>query len=195
MWKLFPGGFCTGAASHTGWVVWGVLVFLLAVVSVGNGSGYSLHLLQAESPGPDVGKMTPKLKQSATILYLIYIVLTVLEILLLLAGGMPVFDSFCTAFGTAGTGGFGVKNDSLAGYSHYLQTVVTIFMALFGINFNIYFLMLMRSWKNVLHSEELWSYLGIMFGSVLLIAANIAPSLQYNWGKRCTSLHSRFLPL
>ena len=161
----------------------GVLVFLLAVVSVGNGSGYSLHLLQAKSPGPDVGKMTPKLKQSATILYLIYIVLTVLEILLLLAGGMPVFDSFCTAFGTAGTGGFGVKNDSLAGYSHYLQTVVTIFMALFGINFNIYFLMLMRSWKNVLHSEELWSYLGIMFGSVLLIAANIAPSLQYNWGE------------
>ncbi len=161
----------------------GVLVFLLAVVSVGKGSGYSLHLLQAESPGPDVGKMTPKLKQSAKILYLIYIALTVLEIILLLAGGMSVFDSFCTAFGTAGTGGFGVKNDSMAGYSHYLQTVVTIFMALFGVNFNIYFLMLIRSWKSVVRNEELWGYLGIMIGSIVLITINIAPTMQYNWGE------------
>lgn len=161
----------------------GVLVFLLAVVSVSKGSGYSLHLLRAESPGPDVGKMTPKLKQSAKILYIIYICLTAIEIILLLAGGMPVFDSFCTAFGTAGTGGFGIKNDSIAGYSHYIQTVVTIFMALFGINFNLYFLLLIRSWKSILHDEELWGYVGIMVGSILLITINIAPIFQYNWGE------------
>ncbi len=161
----------------------GVLVFLLAVVSVSKGSGYSLHLLRAESPGPDVGKMTPKLKQSAKILYIIYICLTAIEIILLLAGGMPVFDSFCTAFGTAGTGGFGIKNDSIAGYSHYIQTVVTIFMALFGVNFNLYFLLLIRSWKSILHDEELWGYVGIMVGSILLITINIAPIFQYNWGE------------
>lgn len=161
----------------------GVLVFLLAVVSVSKGAGYSLHLLRAESPGPDVGKMTPKLKQSAKILYIIYICLTVIEIILLLAGGMPLFDSLCTAFGTAGTGGFGIKNDSIAGYSHYIQTVVTIFMALFGINFNIYFLVLMRSWRAILHDEELWGYLAIMVGSILLITCNIAPVFQYNWGE------------
>jgi trk system potassium uptake protein TrkH len=161
----------------------GVLVFLLAVVSVSKGSGYSLHLLRAESPGPDVGKLTPKLMQSAKLLYFMYIILTIIEIIFLLAGGMPVFDSFCTAFGTAGTGGFAVKNDSMAGYSHYLQTVVTIFMALFGINFNIYFLLLIRSWKQLLHDEELWGYLGIMLGSILLITCNIAPVFQYNWGE------------
>ncbi len=161
----------------------GVLVFLLAVVSVSKGAGYSLHLLRAESPGPDVGKMTPKLKQSAKILYIIYICLTVIEIILLLAGGMPLFDSLCTAFGTAGTGGFGIKNDSIAGYSHYIQTVVTIFMALFGINFNIYFLVLMRSWRAILHDEELWGYLAIMLGSIVLITCNIAPVFQYNWGE------------
>ena len=161
----------------------GVLVFLLAVVSVSKGAGYSLHLLRAESPGPDVGKMTPKLKQSAKILYLIYVFMTIIEIILLLAGGMPVFDSFCTAFGTAGTGGFGIKNDSMAGYSSYIQTVVTIFMALFGVNFNIYFLILMRSWKSLLHDEELWGYIGIMAGSILLITCNIAPLFQYNWGE------------
>ena len=161
----------------------GVLVFLLAVVSVSKGAGYSLHLLRAESPGPDVGKMTPKLKQSAKILYIIYICLTVIEIILLLAGGMPLFDSLCTAFGTAGTGGFGIKNDSIAGYSHYIQTVVTVFMALFGINFNIYFLVLMRSWRAILHDEELWGYLAIMASSILLITCNIAPVFQYNWGE------------
>ena len=161
----------------------GVLVFLLAVVSVSKGEGYSLHLLRAESPGPDVGKMTPRLKQSAKLLYIIYIVLTVIEIILLLAGGMPVFDSFCTAFGTAGTGGFGVKNDSIAGYSQYIQIVVTVFMALFGINFNIYFLVLLRSWKNLFRDEELWGYLGIMLGSILLITWNVAPVFQYNWGE------------
>lgn len=161
----------------------GVLVFLLAVVSVSKGEGYSLYLLKAESPGPDVGKMTPRLKQSAKILYLIYVVLTVIEIILLLAGGMPVFDSFCTAFGTAGTGGFGVKNDSMAGYSPYLQTVVTVFMALFGVNFNIYFLVLIRSWRALLHDEELWGYVGIMVGSILLITWNLSSVLQMGFGE------------
>lgn len=149
----------------------GILVFLLAVVSVGKG-GYSLHLLRAESPGPSVGKLVPKIRQTASILYGIYIALTVLDVLFLLAGGMPLFDSLCTAFGTAGTGGFGIKNDSMAGYSPYLQTVCTVFMALFGINFSIYFLLLMGKFKQVLKSEELWVYLGIMLGSIGIITVN-----------------------
>ena len=147
----------------------GVLVFLLAVVSVSKGAGYSLHLLRAESPGPDVGKMTPKLKQSAKILYIIYICLTVIEIILLLAGGMPVFDSLCTAFGTAGTGGFGIKNDSITSYSHYIQTVVTIFMALFGLNFNVYFLLLAGKPKEILQKSEVKVYLLLIFASISTI--------------------------
>ena len=93
----------------------GVLVFLLAISGRGEQGGYTLHLLRAESPGPDVGKMLPRMKQTAITLYVIYIVLTVLNTVFLLVGGMPLFDSVCTAFGTAGTGGFGVKNDSIAG--------------------------------------------------------------------------------
>lgn len=152
----------------------GILVFLLAVVPMGKG-GYSVHLLRAESPGPSVDKLVPKTRQSATILYSIYIALTVLCVLFLLAGGMPLFDSLCTAFGTAGTGGFGIKNSSMAAYSPYLQTVCTVFMALFGVNFTVYFLLLLGKIKQALLGEELRLYLGIMLGSMALITWNILP--------------------
>ena len=158
----------------------GILVFVLAVVPVGEG-GYSLYVLRAESPGPTVDKLVPKMRQSAMILYGIYIALTVLDVIFLLAGGMDLFEALCTAFGTAGTGGFGVKNDSMAGYSPYIQSVCTVFMALFGVNFSLYFLLLLGRVKDVLKSDELRLYLGVMLGSMGAIALNIRslfPSLR-----------------
>ena len=150
----------------------GVLVFLLAFTG-GNGQGFTMHLLRAESPGPNVGKLVPKMRQTAAILYIIYVVITIINILFLLAGDMPLFDAVCTAFGTAGTGGFGIKNDSMAGYSPYLQNVTTVFMALFGVNFSCYYLLLLKQWKNVFRDEELRLYLAIVFGSILLIVLNL----------------------
>lgn len=150
----------------------GVLVFLLAFTGE-KGQGFTMHLLRAESPGPNVGKLVPKMRKTASILYLIYIGLTVLNILFLLLGGMSLFESVCTAFGTAGTGGFGIKNDSLASYSPYLQNVTTVFMALFGVNFSCYYLLLIRQWKSVALDEEVHTYLGIILASTLLIAWNI----------------------
>lgn len=153
----------------------GMLVFLLAVVPTGKGAGYGIHILRAESPGPSVGKIVPRMRQTASLLYKMYIALTVLCMLFLLAGGMPLFDSLCTAFGTAGTGGFGIKNDSMASYSPYLQNVCTVFMALFGVNFSIYFLLLMREWKAALLDEELLLYAGIMLSAMFIIALDIVP--------------------
>ena len=153
----------------------GVLVFLLAISPSGKGTGFTMHLLRAESPGPDVGKLVPKMKQTATILYSIYVALTVLNIIFLLCGGMSLFESVCTAFGTAGTGGFGVKNDSIAGYSPYLQNVTTVFMALFGVNFSIYYLLLLKEFRSVFKDEELRLYVGVIFVSILLIVLNIRP--------------------
>ncbi len=150
----------------------GILVFLLAVVPMGK-EGHSVHVLRAESPGPSVSKLVPKLRQTASILYSIYIVLTVLCTVFLLFGGMDLFDALCHAFGTAGTGGFGVKNDSLASYSAYCQTVCTVFMALFGVNFSVYFLIILRKFRQIFKSEELWTYIGVMLGSMLLITLNI----------------------
>lgn len=152
----------------------GVLVFLLAVSSGNERSkGFTMHILRAESPGPMVGKLVPRMKQTAEILYILYMILTVLNIIFLLIGGMPLFDSVCTAFGTAGTGGFGIKNDSIAGYSPYLQNVCTVFMLLFGVNFSCYYLLLLRQVKSVFKDEELRMYLGIVFGSVALIVWNL----------------------
>ena len=154
----------------------GVLVFLLAISPEdGQGKGFTMHLLRAESPGPDVGKLVPKMKQTATILYTIYIVLTVLNTIFLLCGGMSLFEAVCTAFGTAGTGGFGVKNDSLAGYSPYIQNVTTVFMFLFGVNFSIYYLLLLKQFRGVVRDEELRLYFGIAFVSIVLITLNIRP--------------------
>ena len=152
----------------------GVLVFVLAVAPSGDrGKGFTMHLLRAESPGPSVGKLVPKMRKTAAILYFLYMLLTVLNILFLLLGKMPLFEAVCTAFGTAGTGGFGIKNDSIAGYSPYLQNVCTVFMLLFGVNFSCYYLLLLRQFRNVFKDEELRAYLGIAFCSFALIAWNI----------------------
>lgn len=152
----------------------GVLVFLLAFTqSGGKGQGFTMHLLRAESPGPNVGKLVPKMRKTAAILYLLYICLTILNVVFLLFGKMPLLEAVCTAFGTAGTGGFGIKNDSIAGYSPYLQNVTTVFMALFGINFSCYYLLLIGNFRSVFKDEELRMYLGILVGATLLIAWNL----------------------
>ena len=161
--------------SFTHWIGgMGVLVFLLAIAPSGE-KGFTLHLLRAESPGPDVGKLMPKMRQTAMTLYIIYIALTIINIIFLLIGGMSLFESVCTAFGTAGTGGFGIKNDSMASYSPYLQNVCTIFMFLFGINFSCYYLLLMGQLKNIFKDSELKLYVGLAAICVLLIVLNIRP--------------------
>ena len=168
--------------SFTHWIGgMGVLVFLLAVLPMVGGS--NMHLMKAESPGPSVGKLVPKVRFTAQILYLLYIVLTVLEFILLLLGLMSVFEALCTAFGTAGTGGFGVRNDSIAGYSPYIQWVVTVFMILFGVNFNVYFFIYIRKLRDAARCEEMRWYLGIIAAATLLICANaydVALTLEHN---------------
>lgn len=157
----------------------GVLVFLLAVAPVGGqGNGFTMHLLRAESPGPNVGKLVPRMGKTAKILYCMYILLTILNVVFLLYGDMPLFDSVCTAFGTAGTGGFGIKNDSIAGYSPYIQNVCTVFMILFGVNFSCYYLLLLKQFKAVFKDQELRLYLGVIVGSIALIAWNIRGMYQ-----------------
>lgn len=152
----------------------GVLVFVLAIGrGRGKSDGYTMHLLRAESPGPKVGKLVPKMKDTAKILYILYVFLTILNIVFLLIGRMPVFDAVCVAFGTAGTGGFGVRNDSIASYSPYLQNVCTVFMLLFGVNFACYYMLFIRQFKNVLKDEELRFYIGVVAGSIALITWNV----------------------
>ena len=152
----------------------GVLVFLLAIVPVGNGDeGFTMHLLRAESPGPSVGKLVPKMKQTAKVLYLVYVALTVINFALLMLGGVNWFESICTAFGTAGTGGFGLKSDSMGGYNSYVQVVTTIFMLLFGVNFSCYYLILLKQVRAVLKDEELRLYFGLVVGSIVLISINL----------------------
>lgn len=158
--------------SFTHWIGgMGVLVFLLAIIPLTGGS--HINLMRAESPGPSVGKLVPKVRYTARILYIIYIGITVLEILLLLLGRMPVFDAITTSFGTVGTGGFGTKNDSLAGYSSYIQWVVTIFMILSGVNFNAYYLILFRRWKKAFNMEEVKYYFLIIAAATAIILINI----------------------
>lgn len=151
----------------------GVLVFVMAILP--NVSKRSIHIMRAEVPGPVKGKLVPRMRDTAKILYLIYIVMTAVEIVLLKIGGMPLYDSLVHAFGTAGTGGFGIKSDSIASYSSYLQWVITIFMLLFGVNFNLYYLMLIRRFKSVVRSAELWVYVGIVLVSIGLITYNVYP--------------------
>jgi trk system potassium uptake protein TrkH len=160
----------------------GVLVFLLALTpSDGQGSGFTMHLLRAESPGPDVGKLAPKMRVTAITLYLIYFALTALNFVFLLLGDMSVFEALCTAFGTAGTGGFGIKNDSIASYSPYIQNVCSIFMLLFGVNFSCYYLILLGKIRSVFRDEELRLYIGIVVCSILLITWNIASMYASVW--------------
>ncbi len=152
----------------------GVLVLLLAVISGGGqNSGFTLHILRAESPGPSVGKLVPKMKQTAIILYGIYFVMSVICFIFLIAGDMHWFDAICTTFGTAGTGGFGIKNDSMASYSPYIQNVCCIFMLLFGINFSCYYLLLLKQFKSVIKDEELRAYLFAVLACTVMIGVNI----------------------
>lgn len=156
----------------------GVLVFLLALIPVsGRNDGFAMHLLRAESPGPTVGKLVPRIRHTAMILYILYILLTILNIVFLLLGDLPLFDAVCTAFGTAGTGGFGIKNDSLASYSPYIQWVTTIFMLLFGVNFSCYYLLFLGHFVSVWKDEELRLYCGIVLGSIALITLNLGQSI------------------
>lgn len=149
----------------------GVLVFILAVLPMAGGR--HMYLMKAESPGPSVSKLVPRVKQTARILYAIYLVMTIVEIVLLLLGGMPAFDAVTLSMGTAGTGGFGIRNDSVGSYTPYMQNVITIFMILFGVNFNIYYLFLCKKWKQALRSEELKMYFGVIAAAILLITFNV----------------------
>ena len=157
--------------SFTHWIGgMGVLVFLAAILPMAGGS--TMHLVRAESPGPAVSKLVPKVQSTAKILYSIYIVLTLVEIGLLLLGGMNLFDSLTVSFGTAGTGGFGIRNDSMASFSPYCQVVVTVFMLIFGVDFALYHLLLLRKVRPLFQSAELKAYLGIVFCAILLITFN-----------------------
>lgn len=160
--------------SFTHWIGgMGVLVFIMAIVP--SISDRTIHILRAEVPGPIVGKLVPKTKDTAKILYLIYIVMTILEMILLICGGMSLFESALHSFATAGTGGFGIMANSVGGYSPYLQWVIAIFMLLFGVNFNLYYLLLIKKFRAVVKSEELWWYIGISLASILIITINIYP--------------------
>ncbi|MFI3226087.1 MAG: TrkH family potassium uptake protein [Clostridia bacterium] len=160
--------------SFTHWVGgMGVIVFILAIMPMTG--GHNVHLLRAESPGPSVGKLVPRLRQTAKILYVIYFVMTLAEIIMLLIAGMPMFDSLTTAFGTAGTGGFGIKNSSIGDYSATIQWIVTIFMMLFGINFNAYYFLLGKNKSNFFKIDEVRWYIIIIAVSTAIIAFNILP--------------------
>ena len=161
--------------SFTHWIGgMGVLVFLLAVIQMTGGS--NMNLLRAESPGPAVGKLVPRMMHTARILYAIYLGMTVILFVLLVYGKMSVFESLTTAFSTAGTGGFGIRNDSLASCSPYIQWIVTIFMILFGVNFNAFYFLLLRKWKQLFHMEEVWAYFGVIVAAILIIMTN-----TYGW--------------
>ncbi len=152
----------------------GVLVFMLAVMPMSEER--SMHIARAEMPGPVKGKLVPRMRRTARILYIIYIVLTAVQTILLMAGGMSFFDALLHAFGTAGTGGFGLKSASVGWYdSAYIDIVITVFMLLFGINFNLFYLILLGSAARALKNEELLAYLGLVLFAGLTIAANIAP--------------------
>ncbi len=158
--------------SFTHWIGgMGVLVFLLAVIPMSGGG--SINLMKAESPGPSVGKLVPKMRESAKILYCIYLALTGLEFLFLILGNMPVFDSLTITFGTAGTGGFGVLNSSCAAYTPYQQWVIAIFMVLFGVNFNAYFFIVFRKLKMALSIEEIRWYFFFIASSTAIIAIQL----------------------
>ncbi len=167
--------------SFTHWIGgMGVLVFLLAIIPLSGGS--NINLMRAESPGPSVGKFYPKVKNTARILYMIYIGMTAVMFLLLLAGHMPVFDAICTSVGTAGTGGFGIKNESLASYSPYIQWVTAVFMVLFSVNFNAYYYIIYRQFKKAFQMEEVKYYLLIILAASLFIMGNILCTMDIRGG-------------
>lgn len=161
--------------SFTHWIGgMGVLVLIVAILP-SSSSSRSIHILRAEMPGPTMGKLVPKMRNTAKILYIIYVCMTAVEIILLLCGGMPLFDSLVHAFGTAGTGGFGIKADSITSYNHYLQWVITIFMFLFGMNFNVFYFILIGRFRSAFRNAELICYVGLALVSAAVIAVNIFP--------------------
>lgn len=174
--------------SFTHWIGgMGVLVFVMAILPMTDGHG--MHLMRAEVPGPSVGKLVSRMSDSAKILYGIYLVMTLIEIILLLVGGMPLFDACIHAFGTAGTGGFSSRNLSVGAYqSAYFDIVIGIFMLLFGINFNLYYFLLIRRFRDVFRSEELRAYLLIVAVAVGAITLDIA----HVYGNLATSLRHAF---
>ena len=159
--------------SFTHWVGgMGVIVFILAVLPAMTG-GYNMNLMKAESPGPTVGKLVPRIKETARILYSIYLGITVAEIILLVIARMPLFDALCISFGSAGTGGFGVRNDSCASYSTLMQGIITVFIIMFGVNFNAYFYILRKKAGEVIKMSEVKGYFGIIAFSIITITINI----------------------
>ena len=160
----------------------GVLVFILAILPLFG--GVDMHLMRAESPGPSVGKLVPNVKKTASYLYKIYLGMTVIQLVILLCTGMNTFDAVCITFGTAGTGGFGIHNDSCGGYTVLQQAVITVFMLLFGINFNVYFLMIKKKFKEVIKIEEVKWYLIIVFTSAFLIVIKLG-----DWDNIYLSFH------
>ncbi len=158
----------------------GVLVFMLAILPQG---GHAIYLLRAEVPGPTKGKLVPKLRHTAIILYGIYIVLTITEVIALLFTGLPLYDSLVNAFGTAGTGGFSVMNESIAGYNNpAAEWVISVFMLIFGINFNLYFFILIGRWREIFKNEELKVYLSLAAISVAVICVQTYHSFE-NFGE------------
>lgn len=168
----------------------GVLVFMLAIVPFAGGE--SIYLLRAESPGPVVSKMVPKMRNSSILLYSIYIGMTLLQILLYWLGDMPWFDNLCLTFGTAGTGGFSIRSTGLSGYSSYLQTVTTVFMLLFSVNFSMYFLLLQKRIREVARNSELRCFLGIVFTAIALITINVYRAGNYFASVGQTVHHAAF---
>jgi trk system potassium uptake protein TrkH len=157
----------------------GILVFILSVLPITNGA--TMHLMRAESPGPQVDKVVPKIKDTSIMLYIIYGAMTVLQMILLIIGETPIFDAVTLSLGTAGTGGFAIKNTGLASYSPYVQYVVAIFMILFGVNFNVYILLLRKHLKQAFKVEEARWYIAIVFLAVALITVNtkyLFPTLE-----------------
>ena len=176
--------------SFTHWIGgMGVIVFLMAFE--GN-SDRGMHMLRAEMPGPIVDKIVPRAKDTAKILYLLYIGFTVVETIALIIAGMPIFDSVVHAFGTAGTGGFGIKADSIASYNAACQWIITVFMILFGINFNLYYLMIMRKFKQAFGSRELWIFGGVIVVTTTTVALNIANQLSYTMTAHDSVRHAAF---
>lgn len=165
--------------SFTHWIGgMGVLVFIMAFLPLSGAK--NLHIMKAESPGPQVSKLVPKVRQTAKILYLIYTGLTLIQLVLMLIGGMPLFDAVTTAFATAGTGGFAIKADGMAGYSVYLQIIVTVFMLLYSVNFNSYYLLGKGRWKEALNTEVKVFFV-IVFSAIALIVANLCLVKQYTF--------------
>ncbi len=166
--------------SFTHWIGgMGVLVFLVAILPLAGGS--TLYLIQAESPGPSVNKLVPKVRATAKLLYKIYLAMTILEIILLLLGKMPLFDALTLSFGTAGTGGFGIRNDSIGGYSPYCQVVITVFMLLFGVDFAVYHLLLLKKFHAASQATEVRAYFLIVLCAIAFITTSCISRFNGFW--------------